>query len=203
MEEIPDDYEYLGCYAPPEAERLLGALEAENIGTHAEFHDGAATGSAVGIAYGDSGVRAQILISTESTRRSDVDQIHIRIFGSGLPAMPDETNSPEKWLEEEGEAEFKTLERRQQLVDELDDIERGLKDLLQEATAVKRELDDGSQGPDRLAALRSAFERHSETSNHLQSNRDKLEAELEEIDKVLYGEKDEESAEQVSGGKRE
>jgi len=203
MEEIPDDYEYLGWYQPPEAKRLLDALEAEKIGTHAEFDDGAATNSAVEAAYGSFGGRSQILISIESIRRPDVDKIHGLIFGSGLHTMSDATNPPKKWLEEEGEAEFETLERRQQLVDELDNIERELKDLLQEATAVKRELDDGSQGPDRLAALRSAFERHSETSNHLQSNRDKLEAELEEIDKVLYGEKDEESAEQASGGKCE
>ena len=190
MSDIPDGYEYLGWYEPLEAKRLLEALELDDIGTYAVFQDGGRTHSTIN-AYGGFG-GSQILIAIDKTRRPQVDRIHGLIFGSSLPVLPEGNDSPESWVDSDGKSEVETLERRQQLVDQIDEIERELKKLLREATVVNEELKDSNQTPERLESLRKAFERHRETNIRLQSDREKLECEVKEIDKALYGGEDEE-----------
>ena len=79
-------FEYLGYYRPDDARRLLSALEAANIKFDAKFFDGIKSMSSLSGAHGGHfGGGAQILISIDSNRNAEVQQIHKEMFGDCLP----------------------------------------------------------------------------------------------------------------------
>lgn len=187
MSDIPSTFEYLGWYAPPEARKLLDALEKEGVPVHAEFHDGLQNLSGADVAYGGFGGSASVLIAVESARRPDVDTIHGRIFGIGLPTVTSEGPDADDWYDETAGDEIELIERRAAVARDLDAREAELKQLLSEVAAVDAELLEGGQSPQRLDALRRARERHSHSGDRLLAEKRRLMSELQEIDSTLYG----------------
>jgi hypothetical protein len=81
-----DDFDVVGYYLPPEAERFLHALEEASIDHRAQVHDQTPEMTPIRSNLGgDFGQGVQILISVESTRREDVARIHEALFGDCLP----------------------------------------------------------------------------------------------------------------------
>ena len=79
-------FQYVGYYSPPEAERLLAAFEAADIRYRTDCFDGANMMAPIIAATGGRfGQAAQVLISIDPRQREDVDKIHSELFGDGLP----------------------------------------------------------------------------------------------------------------------
>ena len=188
MEDLPDQFQYLGSYSPPEAKRLLAALENEDIPVHAEFHDGLSDLSGLSLAYGSFGNSSQVIIATPEARRAAVSAIHARLFGSGLPENAAAGEASAEWNAELAEHEFSLLTRREELVGRIADLEKELHGILTEIAAISSDLESASLKPDRRAAMANAKERHLNHGAKIEAEKAALNAEMEKLDLELYGE---------------
>ena len=152
METLSESFDYLGRYTIPEARRLLEALEAAQISIEAEFDDGSGHGE-FAASLGSFGGEAGVEIAVERSRRPDVDTIHARLFGSGLPTLPE-------GYEGHGAEELKLRQRREELARELGEVGVALKALLNEEDAATRTQE-------LLAALQHLKEQISEIDHAL------------------------------------
>lgn len=187
MEELPEGFEYLGAFLPAEAKRLLDALEKENLPVHAEFNDGLSNLEGGSLAYGSFGGAAEVMIATHEANRAAVQAIYTRVFEGGQGAEA-ATRHPDGEDSAQAEREFELLDQREELVGGIEALEENLRLVATEIVAMTQELRDGQQGDDRMKVLREAREAHLERGSQLEGAKLALEKELEELDKVIYGE---------------
>lgn len=187
MNEAPEGYEVLGWYAPPEAKRLLEALDEQGIGVHAEFQNEMGRVEPVEAAMGGFGAGSRVLIAAESARRLEVDRIHSRLFGLGLPTFSEDEAGADEWLDRDGGDEVALLEEREGMMRRLDEVEHELRILLAEVAAVDEELQAGGQERARMDALGAAQVRNKARGNELLQLRGTLTGELGRIERLLRG----------------
>ena len=187
MEELPEGFECLGAFLPAEAKRFLDALEKEGLPVHAEFSNGLANAEGAALAFGGFGGTAEVMIATHEANRAAVHAIYARVFEGGQ-APESATGHPEGEESAQAEGEIELLDRREELVGGIEELEENLRVVATEIVAMTQELRDGPQGEDRMSVLREARERHMERGSQLEGAKLALEKGLEELDKELYGE---------------
>lgn len=173
MNDLPEGFDFLGWYSPPEAKRLMDALDSAQIEMWAHFDDGMSSPQAGLISH--YGTAAQVLLAVQSDRRSAAVDLHIRLFGDGLPLFSDESMAEE-------ETDPDQLAERSRLVLRLDEVEREASFLVEEVKALAAELARPGIPPLRWNGIQQALTQHQAMAAQLQQEQRELEQALADLD---------------------
>lgn len=154
------EFHVLGWYSPSEAAKLLAALEAAGIETHADFSDGVADVAAKESAHGARfGAGSQVLIAVASSQEALAHEIHAAVLGSATPDLP-LGHADQMELGEEHALALQEMERADKARKIASAVKREVADLDGEIQAIKSELQEGGQSEWRMQALNQALSRN-------------------------------------------
>jgi hypothetical protein len=175
MNDLPEGFDFLGWYSPPEARRLMTALDEAQIEMLAHFEDGLSGQSASQASFGSFGSGAQVLLAVETARRVDATAIHADLFGDGLPIFHQASEDEADWNADQ-------MEEHSRLILQLDEVQREAQFLVEEVKAIAAELSRPGQSSAQLATWHSALAEHQEKALHLQREQQQLEQALAELE---------------------
>ncbi len=168
---------HLGRYNLQEGRRILNELEKSELDFEAEFDDGSGAHHMDGY-FSSYGTSAGVDVYVSPAQASEAYVIHTKLFGSVLPSVPADSALAESWHDE---TTLGQIDKRENLAQELGELERVSKRLLEEMIAVKSELEQGLVSPKRHQTLESAQEKNANQMRELLAKQKQVKESLAQL----------------------